>query len=609
MDHKDIAVVGMACRWPGISDLTQFWRHVVNGRKIECGTEDEVFPDASSGSAFQNDGGNGKTTAADEAQCPESDVLLQVVGAVLQDSGLAPEDGTLGRTDLIIIQNVASIPMQPVPALSSRDPAVQIGDLLKFGGECHTMDGMHISLSCTVREGAFRLRQNLCDAVVIASLSCCGRNFGQPARDVPLHGSCDATPGCLDGGRSGACAILLRRREDCESCNAGVYALLKGFADPSEKERSESKRSSNKESAKNWQKAYEDAGVSPGTIGFLEVRSSLCWSDGIAGEEEALRGLGELREKDQSFCPMGSVGDLFDTPLHDPGMAALIKAVLCVSNKIIPPGLPCEEPEKERQRIPFYVNHKVLPWIQNNVLYPRRAAVSLVEPDGSCSHLIVEEAVRRDGRCNVREIHTGLDQETELVVLSAGSLPELRRKVQSLSHFLEKGRSDEQLSDIACTLSKYFCADDSCRLALVCRDLGQLTDFLAVCRSKLENDDPNFEAVSGIHFTSNAAYCRGKVICIFPGLTFPGLLGTYSEHLRELCLHFPEMREVFDKADNRPEGPRESIPTHHYFFPPEYLAEDERNRLHQSLGIPNVESDRVLHRGRATVFCLLSQLP
>lgn len=92
------------------------------------------------------------------------------------------------------------------------------------------------------------------------------------------------------------------------------------------------------------------------------------------------------------FCAIGSVKTNIGHLDAAAGIAGLIKTVLTLSHKQIPPSLHFSSPNPEIAfaETPFYVNTKLTDW--NSSGTPRRAAVSSFGLGGTNAHVIMEEA-------------------------------------------------------------------------------------------------------------------------------------------------------------------------------------------------------------------------
>ncbi len=101
----------------------------------------------------------------------------------------------------------------------------------------------------------------------------------------------------------------------------------------------------------------------------------------------------------------------------------------------------------------------------------------------------------------------------------------------------------------------------------------------------------SFEKAENIYFSKDAAKPPGKIAFIMPGMGFPGLIGNYPDHLLELCIHYPQVREEFDFFEDRDRHPDDIVPTSSIFSPPASLPEEYRKQLKGRLAPPKADSD------------------
>jgi acyl transferase domain-containing protein/acyl carrier protein len=159
----------------------------------------------------------------------------------------------------------------------------------------------------------------------------------------------------------------------------------------------------------------------------------------IAALTKAYRGwTGETQ-----FCPIGSVKTNIGHLDTAAGIAGLIKTVLALKHKQIPPSLHFQQPNPriDFADSPFYVNQTLTPWKSNGS--PRRAGVSSFGLGGTNSHIIVEEAptITRTSRSR-RNFH--------IVPISAKTEDALQASTTSLEKYL-LDHSQTNLGDIAFT--------------------------------------------------------------------------------------------------------------------------------------------------------------
>ncbi|TGU62325.1 polyketide synthase, partial [Mesorhizobium sp. M00.F.Ca.ET.186.01.1.1] len=90
-------------------------------------------------------------------------------------------------------------------------------------------------------------------------------------------------------------------------------------------------------------------------------------------EVEALKRAFQTNKK--AYCAIGSVKSSIGHLNEAAGIAGLIKTILSLTNKQIPPSLHVlnPNPKIEFENTPFYINHSLRDW--NQAATPRRAAV------------------------------------------------------------------------------------------------------------------------------------------------------------------------------------------------------------------------------------------
>jgi acyl transferase domain-containing protein len=171
-------------------------------------------------------------------------------------------------------------------------------------------------------------------------------------------------------------------------------------------------------------KAQERAGVTPQTITYVETHgTATALGDPI--EIAALTKVFRRGTARKNFCAVGSVKTNFGHLDHAAGVAGLIKTVLSLKHKMLPPSLHFERPNPaiDFASSPFYVNATLRDWKTRRL--PRRAGVSAFGIGGTNAHVVLEEAPRSDSLASSRPIHllvlsaktrTALEKATSLLV-------------------------------------------------------------------------------------------------------------------------------------------------------------------------------------------------
>ena len=264
------------------------------------------------------------------------------------------------------------------------------------------------------------------------------------------------------------------------------------------------------------------AGINPETITYIETHGTAT-PLGDPVEIAALTEAFSLYTNKKTFCAIGSVKTNIGHLDAAAGVTGLIKTVLALKNKQIPPSLHFQapNPEIDFDSSPFYVNTELSEWKSNGT--PLRAGVSSFGVGGTNAHVILEESpVEKQGSTGLRE----QGRKNYLLVLSAKTNSALETATTNLVDYL-KQHKDLNLADVAYTLQvgrRTF----SHRRTVVCEDIEDA--IVALQDSKRV-------------FTSIQETNSRPVAFMFPGL------GTHYVNMAgELYQVEPKFREIIDRC-------------------------------------------------------------
>ena len=188
--------------------------------------------------------------------------------------------------------------------------------------------------------------------------------------------------------------------------------------------------------------ALEMAGVEAANIGYLEAHGTgTPLGDPI--EVAALTKAFNAGAKANKYCALGSVKGNIGHLDAAAGVASLIKTILALENKEIPPSLHFEtpNPEIDFENGPFYVNSKLSEWKTTGG--PRLAGVSSFGIGGTNAHVVVEESPTQRPPEPSRVL--------QLLAISARNEDALTAlTTEYAAHF--KNRPDQNVADAAYTL-------------------------------------------------------------------------------------------------------------------------------------------------------------
>jgi amino acid adenylation domain-containing protein/non-ribosomal peptide synthase protein (TIGR01720 family) len=242
---------------------------------------------------------------------------------------------------------------------------------------------------------------------------------------------------------SGVGVVVLRRLEDALADGDTVHAVIRGSTvnnDGSAKIGYTAPRKDGQ--AKAILEAIALAGVEPESITLVEGHGSAT-ELGDPIEVEALTQAFRSGTDRTGFCALGSVKSNVGHLDSAAGVTGLIKTVLALEHGELPPSLHFTKPNPKIDfgRSPFFVNTELRPWNPDGV--PRRAGVSSFGMGGTNAHLVLEQAPETEP--------SGPSRPWQLVVLSARTPAALEAATDRLAAHL-KSHPEQDFADVAHTL-------------------------------------------------------------------------------------------------------------------------------------------------------------
>jgi amino acid adenylation domain-containing protein len=241
---------------------------------------------------------------------------------------------------------------------------------------------------------------------------------------------------------SGAGVVALKRLEDALAAGDAIRAVILGTAINNDGAAKVGFTAPSVDAqAEVIAAAQRFAGIEPDTISYVEAHGTgTALGDPI--EIAALSQAFGARTDRRGFCAVGSVKSNIGHLDAAAGVASLIKAVLALEHRQIPPSLHAGSPNPEIDfpSTPFYVNTALEEWASDG---PRRAGVSSFGIGGTNAHVVLEQAPPRQPASPSRP--------WQVLLLSARTASALETATAELGDHL--GRHPElDLADVAFTL-------------------------------------------------------------------------------------------------------------------------------------------------------------
>ncbi len=189
--------------------------------------------------------------------------------------------------------------------------------------------------------------------------------------------------------------------------------------------------------------AYERAAVDPDTVGYIEAHGTgtrLGDPIEINGLKDAFQELAQKRGRSLSHdkrCALGTVKSNIGHLETAAGIAGLIKVLLAMKHRTLPPNLHLEtlNPYIDLDGTPFHVVTETTPWPRlrdsQGQVQPRRAGISSFGFGGVNAHVVLEEHVEDHVDTVAQVVRDG--EESAIVPVSAQTPDVLREYLRRLS--------------------------------------------------------------------------------------------------------------------------------------------------------------------------------
>ncbi|MFH8797988.1 type I polyketide synthase [Streptomyces sp. NPDC017936] len=483
-----VAVIGMAGRFPGADDLDAFWDNLAAGRESVRPVSDEEFLAAGGDPSDLDDpslvrmasvvegvdrfdsGFFGYSPAEAAVVDPQQRLLLETAYHALEDAGCLGEGRDSGAFGVYAGSGDSRYyPAHVHPRFAGQPGSValvhaatanSLGTLATRVSYELGLTGPSVSLqtACStalvaVHTACQDLLDHRCDTALAAAVSL-NPSAALGYRHVPdgpfsPDGHCRAFAADAAGTSSGdgVGAVVLKRLEDALADGDRIRAVIRGSAVNNDGRR---KVGFSAPSAAGQTEvvlaAQAQAMVDAGTIGLIEAHGTATKLGDpieVAALTEAFRQSTDAR----GFCALGSVKTNIGHLGAAAGIAGLIKAVLALEHRRIPPSLHFDRPNPliDFDSGPFRVPTALEDWPERE--HPRRAAVSAFGIGGTNAHVILEEAPPASPAAP----RPPEDGRRLVLPLSARTAGALRGQADALARHLER-RPDLRLDDVAHSL-------------------------------------------------------------------------------------------------------------------------------------------------------------
>ena len=417
-----VAIVGMACRFPGAPDLESFWelldtgRHTVTDGRPTGGPWEGLAGDPAAQDAIFRQGGFIEDLdrfdnrffriSPIEARMmdPQQRLLLETTWHALEDAGLDPESLRGSRTG--VYAGIGGSEYRDVISAYGQDDqyfgtsgsmtAGRVAFVLGLEGPAMPVDMACASSLAAVHQAVAALQRgevNLALAGgVNATLSLPVARFHRDMGMLSALGRCNAFDATADGFvRSEGCGVLvLKRLSQAEADGDRIWGLIRGTAVNQSGASAALPVPNGPAQERVMEEALALAGVGPSDVDYLEAHGT----GTELGDSIELRALASVYGRDRnadSPLLLGSVKTNIGHTEWASGMASIIKAVLAMQRGVIPAHLHFRNPNPnlDWKQLPVRITSEKIAWPAT----PDRAPLSAVNSfglSGTNAHVVLE---------------------------------------------------------------------------------------------------------------------------------------------------------------------------------------------------------------------------
>lgn len=465
-EYMDIAIIGMAGRFPGAESVSEFWNNLLEGRDcITHGTNAETK--SSTGYEIVNSYGkiegmyefDNEFFGINKKEAieldPQERKVLEVSYEAIEDAGINI-DKYQGRIGIICGTNENEYSLKKYYEQVNNNIMGQTSKMylgssiasrtaykLNLTGPCMTIKATCATALAAVHTASQMLLNYESDVMIAGSVnlslntdSYAYLEGGITSKDGIMRAFSKKAGGCVPGDGIGM--IVLKRLSDAVKDNDNIVAVIKGSALCNDGNRKIGF------TAPSIEGEYETIMTALGVSGLKDDEIDYIESHGTGtelGDMVEIKALNKVfSSAEKNSIGLGAVKNNVGHLNYAAGCAGLIKAAMVVNKRLIPPVINVEDIKDELNDTPFYINKELVKISKKG---PMRAGVSGFGIGGVDSHIILEEYVN--------EKYDKVDiNKPVLLVISAKTKISLEKYKNKILEFSEKNHYD--LNNIAFTL-------------------------------------------------------------------------------------------------------------------------------------------------------------
>lgn len=514
-ESKDIAVIGMAGRFPMADDLDEFWMNLAAGKdcvsKLNGNRQDEADRYISYLNFDKNkvefvEGGYlehidqfdykfFKMTPKEAVMMdPNQRLFLQNIWHVLEDAGFTPE--SLSGQNIGIYAGFSKTSFDYERLISEVEPgtipnhlignmasvlASRASYLLDLKGPAVTVDTACSSSLVAVHLACQAIHNGDCEMAIAGGVKTILMPFklgiGMESSDHRARAFDDSSSGT--GWGEGVASVLLKPLHKAVEDKDRIYGIIKASAINQDGNTVGITAPNPLSQADVIEKAWEKGNIDPRTVTYIETHGTGTKLGDPIEIEGIRKAFGKYTDRMQ-FCAIGSlksnIGHLYEAA----GIASLVKALLCLKHKQLVPMVHFSMPNRNIsfEKSPVYVNNILSDW--EETIHPRRCGVSSFGFSGTNCHIALEEYITPPAMTELQP------EKVNIFTISAKSETSLWRLADKYLHILSV--EDISIEDL-CYSTNTKKSHYQYRIALPVINQSQLKDRLLSVIQKKEQGE------------------------------------------------------------------------------------------------------------------------
>ena len=426
--EEQIAIIGMSVKFPQAKDINEYWDMISNKVNCVCQFPENRRKDIDDFLEYQRvDASDIKyrqmafLEEIDKFDCeffkispkeaglmdPNQRLFLQTAWNAVEDAGYGGDRlkgtktgvyvGFRGDSDykrLILDTQPEAFSVAEAGNLTSVI-ASRIAYILDLKGPSIVVNTACSSSLVAIHCACQGIRSGDCDMAIAGAVKIILAPFeyenklGIESSDARTKSFDDSSDGTGEG--EGVASLVLKPLSKALKDGDSIYAVIKGSAINQDGSSNGITAPNPKAQAEVLKMAWKDAKIEPETIAYIEAHGTGT-KIGDPIEIDGITSAFRSYTNKNGFCAVSSVKTNLGHLDTAAGVAGLVKAVLALKNKKLPPLSFFNSPNRALNlaESPVYIADKLMDWDTEG--YPRRCGVSSFGLSGTNCHLVLEEA-------------------------------------------------------------------------------------------------------------------------------------------------------------------------------------------------------------------------